>query len=168
MSDAQRLTNLDGLQVFGRTTPPPIDTRDSLENEVELLRALSGQSITTRRYDNSSDMLTWICDADLKVAASVLSAPSAAVHPLEQQYNSLKAILSPISPETAVHTALAKMLAIETESERSLWRFELTDAFAIEREGERVVADAGGRKLLWYGAQGESSAKAWCCYEGLR
>jgi len=117
--------------VFGRATPPPIDSRDRLSREFELISTLS----------------------DLKLTASVLSAPSAAMHPLQQQYNSLGAELTPLAPESAARKTLAKMLAVETEGERGLWQLELVDGFEVSRAGEGMLKNAGERKLVWYGTQ---------------
>ncbi len=77
------------------------------------------------------------------------------MHPLEQQYNSLNTILAPLALDSPSYTTLAKMVAVETESERGLWRLELVDGFAVERAGEGAFECEGERKVLWYGAQGQ-------------
>lgn len=122
------------------------------------MRLVRQVKFDTSRFVNrsSADSESTPPSADLKLAASVLSAPSAAVHPLEQQYNSLRAKLTPLDAATSTYAVLTKMLAVETEGEQGLWRLELADAFAVECEGQARLEARGARKLLWCGAQSKS------------
>lgn len=91
--------------------------------------------------------------SDLKLTASILSSHSASLHPLDQQYNSLNARLTPLDEGSAEFEVLQMMAGTETEGERGLWRLQLEDAFAVERDQEGPFEADEMRKLVWHGAR---------------
>ena len=91
-----------------------------------------------------------------KALSSSLVAPTAGPppHPADAHYDSLHTRLKPIPRTDPTHALLDQYMQQTHAATHSSYTLELTQAFEVEREGEKeAFKDVGNRKLLWHGSR---------------
>lgn len=114
---------------FGRNIPPLIKTKEQLEHELELLKALD----------------------DIEVVFKAITAnENNNLNPIDQHYEKLKCQLTPIDHTSDTFKLIDKYLQSTHASTHQLYKMKIEDIFEVDREGEKeVFHDVGNKMLLW-------------------
>ena len=117
-----------------RTALPPINSAPLLKSKVQMVEAL----------------------ANIEIASRVIDTKGAGfeTHPVDAKYAQLKTRLTPIDTSSATHAMLDAYLQNTHAKTHNTYQIVLTQAFEVEREGEKeAFKDVGNRMLLWHGSR---------------
>ncbi|GFY78579.1 poly polymerase 2 [Trichonephila inaurata madagascariensis] len=115
---------------FGKKNPPVIQTKEDIEQKMELLKALSNIRLT----------MTVLSDAYPE-------------HPLNRCYNSFKYSLVPLEQSGKEFATLFQTLLETHGPTHSTYNMTLTDVFRCHEKGPSTYLDCGNKHLLWHGSR---------------
>ncbi|GFU18581.1 poly polymerase 2 [Nephila pilipes] len=117
---------------FGKKNPPVIQTKEDIEQKMEMLKALT----------------------NIRLAMTVLNEESEySQHPFNRCYNSFKYSLELLDPTGEKYAALDKCLKQTHGPTHSTYKMELIDAFQCHEKDSSSFKDYGNNFLLWHGSR---------------
>jgi hypothetical protein len=155
LSDTQKKQKLLGLSnkfynliphTFSGTVPL-IESEEALKAKVELIDALRDMEVATRFIGEVEDK-----GGEGSAAGQVVKTES------DLQYETLKTELAPVPVGGKDWELLNEWVQNTSSLGWHNWNLKLTDAFAVDREGEKERFDGVGglldnHKLLWHGSR---------------
>ncbi|XP_034551580.1 protein mono-ADP-ribosyltransferase PARP3 [Notolabrus celidotus] len=124
---------------FGRNRPPTINDKEIVDKKKEMLMVLADIELAQ----------TLKTETEKAQEVMIETVP----HPVDQDYNSLKCVLSLLDKDTETFKVIEKYLKVT--SENGYYKPKILNVWEVNRENEgdrfHEHEDLGNRRLLWHG-----------------